>query len=141
MRSVRHRQLQPLLAALLAILTCWITLTSCGTDTPAPATSATPTPAWARGMDTITPPQLPRQARRTLELIDKGGPFPYEKDGSTFGNYERRLPQQARGYYREYTVRTAHLRHRGPRRIITGKGGERYYTGDHYKTFKAVLQP
>ncbi|WP_338118343.1 ribonuclease domain-containing protein [Streptomyces coryli] len=140
---MRLRPVPRLLAVFLAVLTCWTALTACGTDSPAPApaTSATATPAWARGMETVIPAQLPKQARRTLELIDTGGPFPYAKDGSYFGNYEGRLPKQRRGYYREYTVRTAKLRHRGPRRIITGKGGERYYTGDHYKTFKAVLQP
>jgi ribonuclease T1 len=79
--------------------------------------------------------ELPRDARETLALIEKGGPFPYERDGAVFGNFERRLPQRARGYYREYTVPTPGLNHRGARRIVVGAGGERYYTDDHYRTF------
>jgi hypothetical protein len=60
---------------------------------------------------------------QTLRLIQQGGPFPYpRKDGSTFGNFERRLPSQPRGYYREYTVPTPGSRDRGARRIIAGEG-------------------
>ncbi|MBC9715695.1 guanine-specific ribonuclease N1 and T1 [Streptomyces sp. TRM66268-LWL] len=98
------------------------------------------TPAWAKGFVTVTEASLPAEARQTLRLIDAGGPFPYEKDGSTFGNYERVLPRQKRGYYREYTVRTPRERDRGARRIVTGRGGEFFYTDDHYDTFKAVLR-
>lgn len=43
--------------------------------------------------------------------IREGGPFRYEKDGMVFGNRERLLPSQARGYYREYTVITPGLSH------------------------------
>jgi ribonuclease T1 len=50
--------------------------------------------------------ELPKEARDTLALIRKGGPFPYRKDGATFGNFEKQLPTRARGYYREYTVAT-----------------------------------
>lgn len=57
-----------------------------------------------------------------------------------FGNFEKALPQQKRGYYHEYTVDTPNSRDRGARRLVTGQGGEIYYTGDHYKTFKAVLR-
>ncbi|MEU7136992.1 ribonuclease domain-containing protein [Streptomyces sp. NPDC046261] len=108
--------------------------------TPAATTSST-VPAWAKGMKTVTEDRLPPEARRTLELIAKGGPFPYEKDGSVFGNYENRLPRQARGYYREYTVPTPGARNRGARRIITGEHSERFYTSDHYQTFEAVVHP
>ncbi len=100
----------------------------------------TPTPAWAEGFATLTEAELPPEGRRTLRLIDDGGPFPYDKDGTTFGNFERILPRQQRGYYREYTVRTPGERDRGARRIVTGRGGEFYYTDDHYETFKAVLR-
>ena len=68
---------------------------------------------------------LPWKAQKTLDLIEEGGPFPYPKDGATFGNFERRLPLRERGYYREYTVPTPGSRDRGARRIIAGKGGER----------------
>ncbi|XGV98391.1 MAG: ribonuclease domain-containing protein [Leptolyngbya sp. BL-A-14] len=82
--------------------------------------------------------RLPPEARSTLNLIRRGGPYPYAKDGTVFGNRERRLPQAKRGYYREYTVKTTGARDRGARRIITGQGGEIYYTGDHYATFVRV---
>jgi ribonuclease T1 len=81
---------------------------------------------------------LPAEARETLRLIERGGPFPYRKDGTTFGNRERLLPSQPRGYYREYTVRTPGARDRGARRIVTGRSGERYYTADHYRSFRRI---
>jgi ribonuclease T1 len=93
---------------------------------------------------------LPPEARHTLNLIQRGGPFPYpHKDGSTFGNFEKRLPRQARGYYREYTVPTPGSRDRGARRLIAGSGrngdvttsGEYYYTDDHYRSFRRIRQP
>lgn len=83
---------------------------------------------------------LPAQARATLALIKRGGPFRYDKDGAAFGNREARLPRQGRGYYREYTVRTPGVRDRGARRIIAGRAGEYYYTDDHYLTFRRILE-
>jgi ribonuclease T1 len=82
--------------------------------------------------------QLPPEAQQTVALIRKGGPFPYAKDGSAFGNREGMLPRQKHGYYREYTVKTPGERSRGARRIIWGAGGEFYYTGDHYNHFARV---
>jgi ribonuclease T1 len=91
--------------------------------------------------------ELPREARDTLALIKRGGPYPYRKDGATFGNFERRLPQRARGYYREYTVPTPGARDRGARRIVAGGDGrtsggygEYYYTDDHYRTFRRIRE-
>lgn len=88
---------------------------------------------------------LPPEARQTLRLIDNGGPYPYKRDGITFGNYEGKLPQRPRGFYREFTVPTPTLRSRGARRIITGRSNhidgrqtERYYTEDHYRTFLRI---
>jgi len=83
---------------------------------------------------------LPPEARETLALVKAGGPFPYARDGVTFNNRERQLPRQARGYYREYTVKTPGARDRGARRIIAGRAGELYYTDDHYRTFKRVIE-
>ena len=83
---------------------------------------------------------LPIEARDTLRAIKQGGPFAYPRDGVAFKNYERILPIQARGYYREYTVKTPGVRNRGVRRIISGKLNEYYYTADHYKTFKRILE-
>jgi ribonuclease T1 len=84
--------------------------------------------------------ELPPEARRTLALIRAGGPFPYAKDGAVFSNRERALPQERRGYYREYTVKTPHVRTRGARRIIWGAGGEYYYTDDHYNRFWRIRE-
>jgi len=81
---------------------------------------------------------LPREAQATLVLIQQGGPFPYAKDGAVFGNFEKRLPFRERGYYHEYTVPTPGSRDRGARRIIAGRGGEIYYTDDHYRTFRRI---
>ena len=83
---------------------------------------------------------LPLEARETLALINSNGPFPYSKDGSVFHNYERLLPLEKDGYYREYTVATPGGSDRGARRIVTGLGGERYYTDDHYSTFRLIVE-
>ncbi len=83
---------------------------------------------------------LPREAHATLALIKAGGPFPYAKDGSTFGNRERLLPPRSRGYYREYTVPTPGARDRGARRIVSGASGEYYYSGDHYNSFRRIRE-
>jgi len=88
--------------------------------------------------------QMPQEARQTLTLIKKGGPFPYAKDGAVFGNYEGVLPKQKRGYYREFTVKTSGARNRGARRIVAGgdppSSGEYYYTDDHYATFRRIRE-
>lgn len=100
------------------------------------------------GLETIQAAALPVEARETLALIRRGGPYPYRKDGSIFGNFERRLPARPRGYYREYTVPTPGARNRGARRIVAGQGstgdtrtsGEYYYTDDHYRTFRRIRE-
>ncbi|MEV6904507.1 ribonuclease domain-containing protein [Amycolatopsis sp. NPDC051372] len=82
---------------------------------------------------------LPAEATTTYNLIQKGGPFPYPKnDGVVFDNREGILPSCSSGYYHEYTVPTPGASNRGTRRIITGQGGEYFYTGDHYETFKVI---
>ncbi len=81
---------------------------------------------------------LPPQAAQTVALIKKGGPFPYSQDGVVFDNNEHLLPSEPRGYYHEYTVDTPGASTRGTRRIITGRGGQYYYTGDHYDSFVRV---
>lgn len=88
----------------------------------------------------ITLAELPKEARETVRLIRKGGPFPYAKDGVTFGNREAQLPKQKRGYYREYTVKTPGERTRGARRIVKGFGGELYFSDDHYNSFKRIRE-
>ena len=83
---------------------------------------------------------LPVEARDTLRLIKQHGPFPFPRDGVVFGNYEHRLPQQPRGYYHEYTVKTPGARNRGARRIVCGPLPECYYSGDHYRTFQSIKE-
>jgi ribonuclease T1 len=91
----------------------------------------------------INASQLPSEVRITLKLIRNGGPFPYAKDGRTFGNYEGVLPKRKRGYYHEFTVKTPGLQHRGARRIVAGgepEFTEFYYTENHYRTFKRIVE-
>ncbi|MFJ8041472.1 ribonuclease domain-containing protein [Kitasatospora sp. NPDC096147] len=81
---------------------------------------------------------LPPQARDTLGLIAKGGPYPYRSDGIVFENREGRLPKEGSGYYHEYTVVTPGAQTRGTRRIVTGSAGQQYWTDDHYDSFAEV---
>ena len=82
---------------------------------------------------------LPEQAKQTVALIKSNGPFPYPRDGAVFGNREGHLPKRERGYYREYTVKTPGAKDRGARRIVAGRGGELYYSDDHYRSFRKVV--
>jgi ribonuclease T1 len=107
---------------------------------PAPAGSSAAVSANPSGLPAIQESALPAEARRTLALIRKGGPYPYSQDDQTFGNFERILPGKASGYYREYTVTTPGAPDRGARRIIAGTGGEKYYTQDHYDSFKFIAE-
>ena len=106
-------------------------------------------PVQARGpmdnLGTVALATLPPEARTTHHLILAGGPFPYRKDGTVFGNRERLLPRADRGFYREYTVPTPGSPDRGARRIVCG--GDRptapeacFYTADHYASFKLIAQ-
>ncbi len=92
----------------------------------------------------ISSSELPPEGRETYRLIRVGGPFPFDKDGVVFGNYERLLPQRARGFYHEYTVATPRRGNRGARRIVCGgpvRMPERcYYTDDHYASFKEIRE-
>ncbi|MEP7063931.1 MAG: ribonuclease [Betaproteobacteria bacterium] len=87
---------------------------------------------------------LPAEAREVLVRIHAGGPFKYARDGVVFGNRERLLPSEPRGYYHEYTVGTPGARNRGARRIVCG-GAERkpvecFYTDDHYTSFRRIRE-
>lgn len=90
------------------------------------------------GLPTIALGDLPDEALAVLDAIAAGGPFRYDQDGSTFRNREGILPPRKLGYYREYTVRTPGEGDRGARRIIAGGGGDRYYTDDHYASFRQI---
>ena len=139
MNAVRH--------ALLVLLVAFFALASLRSD--------------ARGGE-VAAAALPLEAHEVLKRLERGGPYRYDRDGAVFGNYERRLPPRSRSYYREYTVDTPGLRHRGARRLIVGcdRGrtadgaagfasfaglhdcagpAEVYYTEDHYRSFRRVL--
>lgn len=128
-----------LIAVTIAALTCCTALWG------SPAIARVEAPRLAK----LTPSQtstgfialdkLPSEAKVTLKLIQKGGPFPFpQKDGTVFLNFEQHLPKAPRGYYREYTVPTPGVRSRGARRIIAGQRSEYYYTSDHYNTFSRI---
>jgi guanyl-specific ribonuclease Sa len=114
-------------------------------DAPAPAsraasgTSQTSVPGRADAL----PSFLPAEAGAVIERIRSGADFPHRQDGSVFGNRERRLPLRDHGWYREYTVPTPGLGHRGARRIVTGGDppSEWYYTADHYESFREFQPP
>ncbi|HSI51996.1 MAG TPA: ribonuclease [Ideonella sp.] len=98
----------------------------------------------ADSLGTVSLASLPPEAQQTERLVRAGGPFPFDKDGVTFGNRERRLPSQARGYYREYTVPTPHAKNRGARRLVCGGRQPQqpeacFYTDDHYASFRRLV--
>ena len=128
----------------LSVLLACLFLSSClSTPPPAPPPILETTPQEsapsASGLPTCE--GLPGEAWDTVDLIEAGGPFPHpDNDDKRFGNYERNLPEQPKNYYREYTVDTPGVNHRGARRIVTGGGAdghvdEWFYTADHYESF------
>lgn len=109
-------------------------------DRPAERPSANATVDAESGLAWVPVEELPAEAAETLELIDDGGPFPYERDGITFENREGVLPDHERGYYEEYTVPTPGEGDRGARRIVTGDDDEYFWTGDHYDSFERIAR-
>ena len=106
------------------------------------AQAKTPAPA---ALQTVARAELPAQAQTMMTLIEQGGPFKYDKDGTVFGNREKILPARQRGYYREYTVKTPGERSRGARRIVCGGQQPRapdacFYTDDHYGSFRQIVR-
>lgn len=92
-------------------------------------------------LPTISYSALPKEAKATLALAATEGPFPHPEDGTIFDNREHRLPRKERGHYREFTVDTPGASDRGARRIVIGALGERYYTDDHYNSFREIVNP
>ncbi|MFC7301489.1 ribonuclease domain-containing protein [Cognatiluteimonas weifangensis] len=112
----------------------------------APTAASAPTLPVATEAPTARTPwpaDLPPEALATLQRIQRGGPFPHRQDGGTFGNRERLLPPQPRGYYREYTVATPGAHDRGARRIVAGGDPpvEFFYSADHYRSFRRIAAP
>ena len=159
---MRNRSLLPVLLGALVILALVVfggqgltggpetTTPEAATSAAAPPQSAPPSgPAGARtapeadnpsGLPAIRESELPPEGRRVLALIRAGGPYRYSQDDQAFGNFERILPRQDRGYYREYTVPTPGESDRGARRIVAGRGGDKYYTDDHYESFSYIAE-
>jgi guanyl-specific ribonuclease Sa len=137
---------RPVLILLTLLALAWLLR-----DAPAPADQRSPEVAERPQYDLPRSPPaaqalpdfLPPEAAQTLALIARGGPYPHRQDGSVFGNRERLLPPRPRGYYREYTVDTPGLGHRGARRIVTGGDPptEYWYTDDHYASFQPFRRP
>lgn len=122
-----------MIARLALLLACALALAA------APSQAQREAPAHG-ALAQVPAGELPPEARETLDLIHRGGPYPYARDGVIFANREGRLPREKRGYYHEYTVKTPGERTRGARRIIAGKGGEMYYTDDHYNHFRRIRE-
>ena len=127
-----------LLAAVL--LVGWLVVGNGGQSDPEPRGSASSasTTDPASGLPVVRLADLPPEAAQVVDLIDAGGPFAEDKDGGTFQNREGLLPDQPRGYYREYTVPTPGSADRGARRIIAGQDGALYWTSDHYRSFARI---
>lgn len=126
------------LVAVLVALLGLLPATAAASPAAAPVTDAPTVTAAPAALRTVALSSLPREAAQTYRLIRAGGPFPHSQDGTTFRNREGILPARGAGYYREYTVETPGSDDRGARRLVTGSGGEVYYTGDHYASFVAV---
>lgn len=151
----RNRSVGGLLVAVLMAVVLWWTQGDGATTDPPPApdgTASVETPALEQdqapeqeqdqgsGLPLVAAADLPPEARDTLALIERGGPFPHEEDGSVFFNREGILPDREQGYYREHTVETPGSDDRGARRIVTGGAGELYWTDDHYSSFSRIEQ-
>ncbi|WP_201467315.1 ribonuclease domain-containing protein [Janibacter melonis] len=166
MSTTWRQRLQVVVGVLLILLAAWLTIgggdegepagspssssTSSASAQPTPSASRSSTPSRSSsarpsaaatpdsGLATVPASSLPPEGRRTLALVAAGGPFPYDRDGVTFGNRERILPIRDRGYYAEYTVPTPGESDRGARRLVVGDDGDTYYTADHYASFRQV---
>lgn len=130
------------LGGIVVLLGAWLGIDlPAGNEASAPAPSSaersTSAPSDQTSEGTCPRATLPTEAQQMIDTIHEGGPYKYPNDGTRFGNYENRLPSQSRNYYREYTVDTPGLRHRGERRIVTGGTDPDtwYYTDDHYESF------
>ncbi|WP_028271016.1 ribonuclease domain-containing protein [Arthrobacter sp. UNC362MFTsu5.1] len=113
---------------------------STAASAPGRSTAASAPAVDGSGLEAVPASSLPPEARETLALIARGGPYPYSRDGAVFSNFERLLPRKPGGYYKEFTVRTPGESDRGARRIVVGESGDKYYTPDHYESFFHILE-
>lgn len=147
----RHLRKPGVWIAALILLALWL-LWPRPVSSPPPASPPGPTqttsatvpsavPAWESAPTSLS--FLPREAVDTIRLIQRDDRFPHHQDGGVFANREAHLPLRPSGYYREYTVETPGLSHRGARRIVTGGRPPEvwYYTDDHYDSFRAFDVP
>jgi len=140
---VRRRRPNPVafIGAIIAVaIAAWLTNTRQESPRPAPSLPRVeqqrPAPEPQQPREEATQREtIDPQLQATLDLIERGGPFPHRQDGTVFQNREGNLPAKPRGYYREYTVPTPGAKNRGARRVVVGEGGEKWYTEDHYRTF------
>jgi ribonuclease T1 len=131
------------------VLVAALSLAACGQAAPAWDASAprastggarSAGAAQSRGRDPLSsiPADERVAVRDELARIHAGGPFLHRRDGIVFANRERQLPPEPAGYYREYTVETPRAADRGARRLVVGRGGEAFYSHDHYRSFVAL---
>lgn len=135
--AMTGRRLPAVLTLLLGLLLALV-LVGCGAASAGPATDSSAGTDPESGLTYVDLADLPPEAARTVALIDSGGPFPYDKDGTVFRNDEGLLPDEPRGYYHEYTVPTPGESDRGARRIVAARDGTLYWTGDHYASFQRI---
>ena len=130
-----------MIRAVLGLLLAALALAGCQAAPSSAQPASSPPASAAAGAVPVCTKELPPEAREVVEDVEAGGPYEYPRnDGVTFGNREGLLPDEDRGYYREFTVRTPGESDRGARRIVTGGPDERdpehwYYTDDHYESF------
>lgn len=135
MSQITSRAVKTLLAALIMLASLLVpTVGSAAADTLSVSAACGDTSGFTRRNLS----SLPAQATDTVNLIKSGGPYPYPQDNTVFQNRERLLPLCRAGYYREYTVKTPGIGHRGARRIVKGSANEYFYTADHYRSFVLV---
>lgn len=129
----RSRYQWGLLLVAAVLLVAWLFVGNGGQSDPEPTDVGS-------GLAIVRLDDLPPEAAQVVDLIDAGGPFDESEDGSTFRNDEEILPDQSRGFYREYTVPTPGSDDRGARRIVAGEDGALYWTGDHYRSFSRIAR-
>ncbi|GAA4027808.1 hypothetical protein GCM10022247_60960 [Allokutzneria multivorans] len=138
MKPITARVAQTLLAAVLVAVGALIPAVASAAPSEVRTVAAQPACGDTSSYTKKNLSELPREATDTVKLIKKNGPYPYPQDGTTFGNRENLLPKCAASYYKEFTVKTPGIGHRGAKRIVTGSASEFFYTADHYKSFVLV---